>query len=48
MKDYLTQLNPVLGFMHHGGGRGDAFLLAGMIAIAALVVILFATMDKSK
>jgi hypothetical protein len=47
MKDYLAQLNPVLGFIHHGG-RGDAFLLAGMIAIGVLAVILIATMDKSK
>jgi hypothetical protein len=47
MKHYLTHLNPYLGFIHHGG-RGDAFLLAGMIAIAVLAVVLIATMDKSK
>jgi hypothetical protein len=48
MKYSLTQLNPVLGFIHHGGGRAEGFWLLAILAVGVLAVALIATMDKSK
>jgi hypothetical protein len=45
---YLGHLNPVLGFIHHGGGRAEGFWLLAMLALGVLVVVMIATMDKSK
>jgi hypothetical protein len=47
MKDYLTQLNPVLGFIHHGGGAGGLLLML-MLGLGVLAVVMIATMDKSE
>jgi hypothetical protein len=41
-------VQPVLGFIHHGGGRAEGFLLLGLLAAFALAVIMIATTDKSK
>ena len=48
MKHTLAQLNPVLGFIHHGGGRAEGFWLLAILALGIFVVVMFATMDKSK
>jgi hypothetical protein len=48
MKYSLAHLNPVLGFIHHGGGRAEGFWLLAILALALLVVVMIATMDKSK
>ena len=38
--------NVCLGFIH--GGRGGGVLLLGVFAMVAVIVVLFAAMDKSK